>query len=123
MDNLHPYDGVTRRFRDNDTDPARVARGRGLVKSLLRLPELPSGLRYDFSFLSDGSGVFDRLYAAFSCAMDEAGAIGNVFSLLRGTRLPVSYVMNGQNVPDDIEVADRRKLARRILAGPGDDSA
>ncbi len=75
MDNLHPYDGVTRRFRDGDTDPARVARGRGLVKSLLRLPELPSGLRYDFSFLSDGSGVFDRLYAAFSCAMDEAEAI------------------------------------------------
>lgn len=55
--------------------------------------------------------------------LDEAAAIGNVFSLLRGTRLPVSYVTNGQNVPDDIEVADRRKLARRILAGPGDELA
>lgn len=76
MDDLHPYDGVTRRFRDNDTDPARVDRGRGLVKSLLRLPELPAkGLRYDFSFLSDGSGVFDRLYATFPCALDEAEAI------------------------------------------------
>jgi hypothetical protein len=75
MDNLHPYDGVTRRFRDDDTDPARVARGRGLVESLLRLPELPAGLRYDFSFLSDGCGVFDRLFAAFPCAMDEAEAI------------------------------------------------
>jgi len=75
MDDLHPYDGVTRRFRDSDTDPARVSRGRGLVKSLLRMPSLPAGLRYDFSFLSDGCGVFDRLYAAFPCAVDEGEAI------------------------------------------------
>jgi flagellar biosynthesis GTPase FlhF len=30
--------------------------------------------------------------------------------------LPLSYLTNGQNVPDDIEVADPRRMARRILA-------
>lgn len=51
--------------------------------------------------------------------LDEAAAIGNVFTLIRSARLPVSYVTNGQNVPDDIEVADRGRLARRVLAGSG----
>lgn len=49
--------------------------------------------------------------------LDEAAALGAVFTLLRETGLPLSYVTNGQNVPDDMEVADRKKLARRILAG------
>jgi len=29
--------------------------------------------------------------------------------------LPMSYLTNGQNVPDDISVADKRRLARSIL--------
>ncbi|MFO0870202.1 MAG: flagellar biosynthesis protein FlhF [Pirellulales bacterium] len=49
--------------------------------------------------------------------LDEAAALGQVFSLLNATRLPLSYVTHGQNVPDDIAVADRRQLARRLLAG------
>lgn len=49
--------------------------------------------------------------------LDEAAALGQVYSLLNATRLPLSYVTHGQNVPDDIAVADRRQLARRLLAG------
>jgi len=77
MDDLHPYDGKVRRFRDTDTGSAAIARGRGLVASLLRLPAPPpaEGLRYDLSFDSGGCGVFDRLHAAFRCAPDEAAAI------------------------------------------------
>jgi flagellar biosynthesis protein FlhF len=51
--------------------------------------------------------------------LDEAAAIGNVFTLIRSAKLPVSYVTHGQNVPDDIEAADRGRLARRVLAGSG----
>ena len=47
--------------------------------------------------------------------LDEATGLGNLVPLLRSCRLPLSYVTNGQNVPDDIEAADRRRLTRGIL--------
>jgi len=47
--------------------------------------------------------------------LDEASALGHVFSLLRASRLPVSYLTNGQNVPEDIEVAQAERLARWIM--------
>ena len=52
--------------------------------------------------------------------LDEACALGNVLPLLRSSRLPVSYVTTGQNVPNDIQVADSRGLARAAfgLEGP-----
>lgn len=48
--------------------------------------------------------------------LDEATGLGNVLPLLRQSRLPLSYLTNGQNVPDDIAVADKRRMARSILA-------
>lgn len=48
--------------------------------------------------------------------LDEATTLGNVFPVLRSSKLPLSYVTNGQNVPDDIETADAHRLARLILA-------
>lgn len=47
--------------------------------------------------------------------LDEANGLGNLLPLLRGSQLPLSYLTNGQNVPDDIEVADSRRLARAVL--------
>jgi flagellar biosynthesis protein FlhF len=47
--------------------------------------------------------------------LDEATGMGNLLPLLRNCRLPLSYVTNGQNVPDDIAAADRRQLARAVL--------
>jgi len=47
--------------------------------------------------------------------LDEATGLGNILPLMRSCRLPMSYVTNGQNVPDDIEAADRRKLGRTVL--------
>ena len=38
--------------------------------------------------------------------LDEATGLGNLLPLLRSSRLPLSYLTNGQNVPDDIETAD-----------------
>jgi len=46
---------------------------------------------------------------------DEATGFGSLLPLLRSCRLPLSYLTNGQNVPDDIEPADQRKLARIVL--------
>ena len=47
--------------------------------------------------------------------LDEASGLGGLLPLLRHTRLPVSYVTDGQNVPDDIAAADGRTLARMML--------
>jgi flagellar biosynthesis protein FlhF len=47
--------------------------------------------------------------------LDEASGLGNLLPLLRGCRLPLSYLTDGQNVPDDIQVAQSRRLARVVL--------
>jgi flagellar biosynthesis protein FlhF len=47
--------------------------------------------------------------------LDEAQGLGALLPLLRSSRLPLSYVTSGQNVPDDIEVADPARLAWQIL--------
>lgn len=47
--------------------------------------------------------------------LDEAAGLGNLLSLWRACKLPLSYLTNGQNVPDDIAPADRRRLARDVL--------
>ena len=48
--------------------------------------------------------------------LDESSGLGAVLPLLRASGLPISYWTDGQNVPDDIETADARRLARMILA-------
>jgi flagellar biosynthesis protein FlhF len=47
--------------------------------------------------------------------LDEASGLGSLLPLLRTCKLPLSYLTNGQNVPDDIAPAERRKLARFVL--------
>ena len=47
--------------------------------------------------------------------LDEASGLGNLLPLVRKSRLPLSYVTNGQNVPDDIEAADSQRMARLVL--------
>jgi flagellar biosynthesis protein FlhF len=47
--------------------------------------------------------------------LDEAVSLGNLLALVRGSKLPLSYLTHGQNVPDDIAPADNRLLAGMIL--------
>lgn len=47
--------------------------------------------------------------------LDEAAGLGSLLPLLRQGTLPLSYLTNGQNVPDDIEVADPRRMSRLML--------
>lgn len=47
--------------------------------------------------------------------LDEATGLGNLLSVVRGCGLPISYVTDGQNVPDDIQVAQKHSLAQQIL--------
>lgn len=47
--------------------------------------------------------------------LDEASSLGHLISLVRACRLPISYLTDGQNVPDDIQVADPRRIAQTVL--------
>jgi len=47
--------------------------------------------------------------------LDEADGLGGVLGVLGLADRPVSYLTTGQAVPDDIEPADRARLARLIL--------
>jgi len=47
--------------------------------------------------------------------LDESTGLGNLVPVVRGGKLPLSYLTNGQNVPDDIEIADAGRLARLML--------
>ncbi len=47
--------------------------------------------------------------------LDEAENLGAILGVLGHANRPVSYLTTGQAVPDDIEPADRKRLARLIL--------
>jgi flagellar biosynthesis protein FlhF len=47
--------------------------------------------------------------------LDETVNSGAILNLVERTHLPVAYITNGQNVPDDIEVANPERLTRYIL--------
>jgi len=47
--------------------------------------------------------------------LDEARNIGTIVNLLYQIPIPLSYVTNGQSVPDDIELVDPQKLAQLIF--------
>ncbi|MPN44228.1 Flagellar biosynthesis protein FlhF [bioreactor metagenome] len=47
--------------------------------------------------------------------VDEASNVGTIINLVCQFPTTLSYITNGQNVPDDIELADPQKLANLIL--------
>jgi flagellar biosynthesis protein FlhF len=49
--------------------------------------------------------------------LDEAEGLGGALAVIAHAGRPVSYLTTGQAVPDDIEPADRRRLARMIVSG------
>lgn len=69
--------------------------------------------------VSDQLSVFKRFrpfatHLIFT-KLDETGSAGAILNLIENTTLPIAYLTNGQNVPDDIEVATPQRLAAYIL--------
>lgn len=54
---------------------------------------------------------FDKLIFT---KLDETNMLGGILSVIQRSGCPVSYVTTGQNVPEDIEVCDSRRLAELI---------
>ncbi|NLY76007.1 MAG: flagellar biosynthesis protein FlhF [Firmicutes bacterium] len=49
--------------------------------------------------------------------LDETTTLGPIVSLAMNIKRPISYLTNGQNVPDDIEVAKPNKLVTQLFKG------
>ena len=49
------------------------------------------------------------------CKLDEAASLGGILSSVVRTGQPVSYLSDGQDVPDNIDVADAAELAEQIV--------
>jgi len=62
-----------------------------------------------YSKLVDYSLIFTKL--------DETTTFGNMLNLKLHTGADMSYVTNGQDVPDDMEVFDAQKTVRILLGG------
>lgn len=56
-------------------------------------------------------------YKLIFTKMDETNAVGNLYNVRLHTGAPMSYITNGQNVPDDIAVFDAQRVVKNLLGG------
>ena len=54
---------------------------------------------------------------------DETPVLGIILNIKNMTGKKISYITNGQNVPDDIEVACAEKIAKNILGRIANDGS
>jgi flagellar biosynthesis protein FlhF len=104
-------------------DAARQAGGEGsdgalevhLVLSCTGHPAQLVDVAEKFASLGVRRVVFTKL--------DEAVGLGVILNVIRKLNLQLSYLTTGQDVPDDIEVGHRRRIAELVLdrpaTGPG----
>lgn len=56
-------------------------------------------------------------YKLIFTKLDETSSYGNLLNIKLYAGADLSYVTNGQNVPDDIEVFDTQKIVKQLLGG------
>lgn len=56
-------------------------------------------------------------YKLIFTKLDETTSYGNLLNIKMYSGAAVSYVTNGQNVPDDIEVFNTQKIVKQLLGG------
>ena len=47
--------------------------------------------------------------------MDETSFYGSIYNIACRSKYPLAYFTTGQNIPDDIEIADPAKLVQLLL--------
>ncbi len=69
--------------------------------------------------LMDISDVYKEIsdYKIIFTKLDETTTYGNVLNIKLYSGAEVSYITNGQNVPDDIELFNSQKIVKRLLGG------
>lgn len=61
------------------------------------------------------TGITD--YSIIFTKLDETSTYGNILNLKLYTGANLSYITNGQNVPDDMEVLDTQGIVKKLLGG------
>lgn len=56
-------------------------------------------------------------YSIIFTKLDETACYGNIYNIKQRTGAQLSYITNGQNVPDDIDAIDIQKLVKQLLGG------
>ncbi len=56
-------------------------------------------------------------YQLIFTKLDETTTVGNLLNVKLYTDVPIAYVTNGQNVPDDIERFNPQKMVKQLLGG------
>ncbi len=56
-------------------------------------------------------------YKIIFTKLDETTTYGNILNIKLYSNAEVSYITNGQNVPDDIEIFNSQKIVKRLLGG------
>ncbi len=56
-------------------------------------------------------------YRIIFTKLDETTTYGNILNIKLYSKAEVSYITNGQNVPDDIELFNSQKMVKRLLGG------
>ncbi|MBI5521262.1 MAG: flagellar biosynthesis protein FlhF [Desulfarculus sp.] len=72
----------------------------------------------DLKLALEGFGIFEPQSLIFT-KLDETRTFGPILNLVVKSGRPVSYLANGQRVPDDLEEATREGLAKRLLPPRG----
>ncbi|MCI8308148.1 MAG: flagellar biosynthesis protein FlhF [Lachnospiraceae bacterium] len=67
-------------------------------------------------------GIYNKItdYNIIFTKLDETKCIGNIYNVRRNTGARLSYVTNGQNVPDDFSKIDTQYIAKKLLGGKVD---
>ncbi len=70
----------------------------------------------DLKMIVDAYRSFTDFNLIFT-KLDETSCYGNIFNIRMYSDAPLSYVTDGQNVPEDIAVLDAQKLVKNLLGG------
>lgn len=77
-----------------------------LISSTTKLSDMVS-IYENFSNFNINSVIFTKI--------DESNALGNIFNFNQITKIPIAYITNGQEVPDDIVKAEASSLTTLML--------
>lgn len=78
---------------------------------------LNAGMKYDDMEHTYNAFNVLKIDTLILTKFDETRAFGNIFSLIFNVKKPVSFFSTGQNVPDDIVVANSEYLIKCVLDG------
>ena len=108
--------GLTARDLDEGFDAAEFLAGRTDIQKHL---VLPAPMRFtDLARISSSYDVFRPSRLIFT-RMDETETFGPLLCEAVGSSRHISFLTAGQRVPEDLEPADKKSLANRLLPRPG----